>query len=142
MSELPPLPVSVKGVVVRDGKVLLLRNERDEWELPGGRLELGETPEECVVRETFEETRWRVCVGAILDSYVYYIHAAGKRVFIVTYGCHPIGDAQPVVSHEHKEIGLFDHDEVAGLVMPDGYRRSISAWCAKEADPGAGSASP
>jgi hypothetical protein len=30
-------PVSVKGVVVRDGRVLLLRNERDEWELPGGK---------------------------------------------------------------------------------------------------------
>jgi len=35
-------PVSVKGVVVRDGRVLLLRNERDEWELPGGKLDLGE----------------------------------------------------------------------------------------------------
>jgi ADP-ribose pyrophosphatase YjhB (NUDIX family) len=35
-------PVSVKGVVVQGGKVLLLRNERDEWELPGGKLEVGE----------------------------------------------------------------------------------------------------
>src|SRR3954465_7939146 len=26
-------PVSVKGVVLRDGKVILARNERDEWEL-------------------------------------------------------------------------------------------------------------
>ena len=30
-------PVSIKGVVVRDGKVLLLKNEREEWELPGTR---------------------------------------------------------------------------------------------------------
>lgn len=45
MSYQPHLfPVSVKGVVVRDGRVLLLRNERDEWELPGGKLELGEEP--------------------------------------------------------------------------------------------------
>jgi 8-oxo-dGTP pyrophosphatase MutT (NUDIX family) len=44
-------PVSVKGVVVRDGLVLLLRNERDEWELPGGKLDLGEDPAACVVRE-------------------------------------------------------------------------------------------
>jgi 8-oxo-dGTP pyrophosphatase MutT (NUDIX family) len=41
-------PVSAKGVVVRDGEVVLLRNERDEWELPGGRLELGEDLERCV----------------------------------------------------------------------------------------------
>jgi hypothetical protein len=31
--------VSVKGVIVRAGRVLLLKNERDEWELPGGRIE-------------------------------------------------------------------------------------------------------
>src|ERR1035438_4625970 len=29
-------PVSVKGVAVRDGQVLLLENERAEWELPSG----------------------------------------------------------------------------------------------------------
>ena len=39
----PGYPISVKGVVVRAGRVLLLKNERDEWELPGGRLEAGET---------------------------------------------------------------------------------------------------
>jgi hypothetical protein len=29
------LPVSIKGVVFREDRVILLRNERDEWELPG-----------------------------------------------------------------------------------------------------------
>lgn len=47
-------PVSVKGVVVSLGRVLLLRNDRDEWELPGGRIEPGETPEQFVVREIAE----------------------------------------------------------------------------------------
>jgi 8-oxo-dGTP pyrophosphatase MutT (NUDIX family) len=41
-------PVSVKGAAVQGGKVLLLRNERDEWELPGGKLEVGEEPADCV----------------------------------------------------------------------------------------------
>ena len=31
-------PVSIKGVLVEAGRVVLLENERDEWELPGGRL--------------------------------------------------------------------------------------------------------
>ena len=50
-------PVSVKGVAVQDGKVLLLENERNEWELPGGKLELGEDPPGCVVREIGEHKR-------------------------------------------------------------------------------------
>jgi hypothetical protein len=59
---------------------------------------------------------------------MYYIDAAQKRVFIATYGCHPESEPPPVLSHEHKEIGLFTRAEVADLRMPDGYRRSITAW--------------
>jgi 8-oxo-dGTP pyrophosphatase MutT (NUDIX family) len=122
--------ISIKGVVVRDGRVLLLRNEREEWELPGGRIEVGETPEECVAREIREETHWAVETGPVLDTWMYYVGAAAKPVFIVTYGCHPIGSTRPVLSHEHREIGLFRESDVPALTMPDGYKRSIAAWYA------------
>ena len=135
MDASPPgsYPVSVKGVVVRGGRVLLLRNERQEWELPGGRLELGETPPECVAREIAEETGWTVEAGPILDSWMYSIDQVERNVFIVTYGCHLSDgqdDVEPVLSHEHKRIGLFAADEVANLVMPQGYKTSIAAWFA------------
>jgi 8-oxo-dGTP pyrophosphatase MutT (NUDIX family) len=124
-------PVSVKGVVVRGERVLLLRNERQEWELPGGRLELGETPPQCVAREITEETGWVVETGPILDSWLYYIDQADRNVFIVTYGCH-LADGQdtvdPVLSHEHRQIGLFTEAEVADLIMPLGYKTSITTW--------------
>jgi 8-oxo-dGTP pyrophosphatase MutT (NUDIX family) len=123
--------VSIKGVVLRAGRVLLLHNERQEWELPGGRLELGETPPQCVAREITEETGWVVEVGPILDSWMYYIDQVERNVFIVTYGCHLAGgqdDVDPVRSHEHKQIGLFTEAEVADLVMPAGYKTSIATW--------------
>jgi len=123
-------PISVKGVVVRDGRVLLLRNERDEWELPGGKLHSGESPEHCVAREIAEETGWTVTTGTILDSWMYHIEAVNKDVFIVTYGCYPISSTTPVLSSEHAEVGLFTKAEVPALTMPDGYKRSIAAWFA------------
>jgi 8-oxo-dGTP pyrophosphatase MutT (NUDIX family) len=129
----PPAPskfsISVKGVVLDSAeRVLLLKNERDEWELPGGRIEVGETPEECVSREIFEETQWKVQTGPLLDTWMYYIDTVERHVFIVTHGCFPASNLAPVLSHEHKEIGLFNGNEVDGLNIPEGYRRSIATW--------------
>jgi 8-oxo-dGTP pyrophosphatase MutT (NUDIX family) len=123
-------PVSVKGVAVQDGKVLLLENERNEWELPGGKLELGEDPPGCVVREIGEETGWQVTAGPVLDCWQYHIRP-GSDVVIVTYGCHVHSTGPPVVSHEHTKAGLFVPGEVPGLAMPDGYKRSITDWFAR-----------
>jgi 8-oxo-dGTP pyrophosphatase MutT (NUDIX family) len=123
-------PVSVKGVVVRDGRVLLLRNERDEWELPGGKLDLGEEPPACVAREIMEEVGWQVTLGPLLDAWQYHIRD-GVDVLVVTYGCLAGTDTDPVLSHEHREVGLFTEDEAAALPMPEGYKKSIAAWYAK-----------
>lgn len=78
------LPISIKGVVVDRGRVCLLRNERDEWELPGGKLDPGETPEQCLAREVTEELGIGVQVTNLLDAWVYSIRP-GVEVFIVTY---------------------------------------------------------
>jgi mutator protein MutT len=56
--------VGVGGVVVRDGRALLVRRGKPplygRWTVPGGTVELGETLEEAVVREMEEETGLRV----------------------------------------------------------------------------------
>ena len=121
-------PVSVKGVVISEGRVLLLRNERNEWELPGGKLELGEDPARCVEREIAEESGWSVSAGPLIDAWQYHL-AAGADVLILTYGCHTGTRLdEPVVSAEHSRAGLFAVTAVRDLTMPDGYKDSVAAW--------------
>lgn len=121
----PTFPISIKAVVEVDGRVILLKNERDEWELPGGKLEAGESPKDCVEREIFEELNIRVEATAILDAWVYNV-AQRVAVFVLTFDTSPIDhpvDLRP--SHEHKEVGAFSYSEVAMLHMPAGYKDSI-----------------
>src|SRR5207302_10175320 len=49
-------PISVKGVLIHQHRVLLLLNERGEWDLPGGRPDPGEDHRAALEREVREET--------------------------------------------------------------------------------------
>ena len=120
-------PVSVKGVVIRRGEVVLLRNERDEWELPGGKLEPSESPQVCVTREIAEELNLAVHPTALLDTWVYCI-TPEVRVLIVTFGCAETFEGEAVVSREHKQLRWVPLSEVHALRMPEGYKASIRSW--------------
>jgi 8-oxo-dGTP diphosphatase len=70
------------GVVIRgepgDRDVLLVHRPRyDDWSLPKGKLDGGESHEEAAVREVEEETGWRCALGAPLPE-VRYVDAAGR----------------------------------------------------------------
>ena len=65
-----------------DGTVLIAWREADvhqgdKWEFPGGKCEPGETPEDCAVRETREETGLDV---AVLEAWPPITHDYPERV--------------------------------------------------------------
>ncbi|MFD6448922.1 NUDIX domain-containing protein [Promicromonospora sp. NPDC060204] len=118
------LPVSVKAVIAWRGRLPLLRNERDEWELPGGKLDLGEDPAQCLAREIQEELAWDVTVGEPFHSWVYRVFPH-RHVLVLTYLAAYDGAAAPTFSDEHKELVLATPDEAESLRMPAGYRTAI-----------------
>ncbi|MFT5198367.1 MAG: 8-oxo-dGTP pyrophosphatase MutT (NUDIX family) [Planctomycetota bacterium] len=118
--------VSIKGVFLNPvGDVVLLLNERDEWELPGGQIEIGEDSQGCLAREIDEELALQVQVGELLDTYLFEV-IPGAHVFITTYRCELTGAFEPRLSHEHKRIGYFAPNALPDN-LPAGYRRSIQA---------------
>jgi mutator protein MutT len=120
-------PVSVKGILYINNKIVLLKNERNEWEPPGGKIEPNETPEQCVLREIKEELNIDACVQSLQDAWMYRV--GGKvNVFVLIYRCNPMMmDEQKIkLSFEHNEFGLFSPDEIKSLNMPGRYKDSIN----------------
>ncbi|MDR2248963.1 NUDIX hydrolase [Acinetobacter sp.] len=117
-------PVSVKGILVLDEQILLLKNERDEWELPGGKLEPNEDIPSCLIREIKEETGLDVQVVAVLEPYIYKVLDI-TAVLIIPFKCQVESFESMVISHEHKEIGLFDVHTLDQINLPEGYRKTI-----------------
>ena len=62
------------AIIVRDGAVLAAQRShgmKDGWELPGGKLEPGETGEQALARECREELGAEVRVGPHVDELVF-----------------------------------------------------------------------
>jgi 8-oxo-dGTP diphosphatase len=103
--EYPERPVvGVGGVVISQGRVLVVRRGtpplEEEWSIPGGMLEVGETLVEGVRRELAEETGIEVRVHGVIEVFERIsLDAEGKPEYhyvVLDYYCEAIrGEARP-----------------------------------------------
>jgi 8-oxo-dGTP diphosphatase len=69
------------GVIVRDGQVALVHRPRyDDWSLPKGKLDPGETFEQAALREVLEETGLECALAEELAPTTYTVRGRPKRV--------------------------------------------------------------
>lgn len=130
-------PLSIKGVVIDDGRVLLLLNGRGEWDLPGGRPDPGEDHRHALVREVREEAGYDVEVGAVVDEHMFEV-VPRRFVQIVAYAC-ALRGGDPALSHEHREmrwVALAELGErIEGFPLPKGYLGAIRQAIAQPVSP-------
>ena len=113
------------GVVVRDGEVgrevlLVHRPAYRDWTFPKGKLDRGETEEECAVREVEEETGLRCSLGCELDPTTYG-DAKGRRKR-VRYWLMEVESGELRFDHETDDARWLPAAEAAALLT---YERDI-----------------
>ncbi len=67
------ITVAARACVVHERKVLLVRDGAEGyWHIPGGLLEVGESLEQCAVRELYEETGCHIEIVDLMSCYEFY----------------------------------------------------------------------
>ena len=113
----PPGPrVGVGGVAVLDDRVVLIQRGKPplegRWSIPGGTVELGETLEQALVREMWEETALRVRPGRLLllfDRILRREQQVTYHYVIADYWCEVLGGT-PAAGSDARELALVSED--------------------------------
>ncbi len=89
----PPLLVTA-AMIGLEGRVLIARRpltakvEAGKWEFPGGKVEVGERPEDCLIREIREELDLDISVERYFDHSAYaYAGAMPVQIVLLAYLC-------------------------------------------------------
>jgi 8-oxo-dGTP pyrophosphatase MutT (NUDIX family) len=128
--------VPASGVLVADeqGRVLLQRRrDTGQWAIPMGKQEFGETPSECAIRETLEETGILTEITGILGVYsdpghiVAYTDGETRQEYEVILLGRPV-TGTPTVNDEASEVAWFTPEELKGLDIHPTQWRQLRDW--------------
>lgn len=122
------LPVTVKAVIVSsDRRVLVLKKTGGAHDLPGGKVDAGETIEEALCREVMEETGLKLGPIEMVTSWVKTHHVNGNRLFIVFRSDFENKSAKAKIqlSSEHEWGGFVHIHEAMNLQFSLGQCRAV-----------------
>ena len=94
-----------RGIVIKDGKILLSYEVKtDQWMIPGGGVEEGESYEICCIRELTEETGFLVKpLQHYLTIYEYYEDYLYPSHYFI---CKVTGQTERMLTRREKEVGM------------------------------------
>ena len=103
---------AAKAFIINNDKLLLLKRRANDphkpgaWDIPGGRLELGEDPFEGLKRETREETTLDVNIVMPI-SVNHFVRDDGQKITLTIYLCELVS-GEIKLSEEHTEYKWTD----------------------------------
>ncbi|MCR4818687.1 MAG: hypothetical protein K5841_06995 [Fretibacterium sp.] len=116
--------VSIKGVLQSDGKLLLRKNERQEFELLGGHLEKDDiSPEQRLITEFLEESGISVEVGKAREPWLYEIGT--RNVLILPFLCRAVKIPEHLFDMDGGTLHWIAPESLGEIRMPQGYKDTI-----------------
>ena len=113
------------GLVIKDGKILIVQRDEEicpdahlKWELPGGKIDFGETPQESVEREIQEETGIKVRAKNLLPrvQVSYWNYPWGRQQTLVfCFECDYIEELTYTGDHHVKAVSWVSTEELGNL---------------------------
>jgi 8-oxo-dGTP diphosphatase len=121
--------------------VLLGRRAREPeqglWDLPGGFLEPGETPEQCVRRELREETGLEVEVGRYVGSFSDVYGDGGDTTLNIVFECRALGGRE-AAADDVSELRWFAPGQLParGEIAFENGPQALDRWLRSAGRPG------
>jgi ADP-ribose pyrophosphatase YjhB (NUDIX family) len=134
---------SVNVVVVNDaGEILMIRRtDNDNWAVPGGAIDLGESVAQAAVRETLEESGIECEITGIVGIYsdpkhvlLYTSNGEVRQEFSIVLTATPLS-GQPTPSSESSEVRWVPVSEVREYTMDRSMRIRIDDYLAHKESP-------
>ena len=116
-------PISIKAIIIDKNRVLCLKNERNEWDFPGGKINFNEDVKDCLMREVKEETNLSINNLNILKPL--NLKFNDISVIVLLYSAAISCESPIIISHEHSEYNFFSKSEIKNLNMPLNYKDLI-----------------
>ena len=134
---------SVNVVVVNDaGEILMIRrSDNDNWAVPGGAIDLGESVAQAAVRETLEESGIECEITGIIGIYsdpkhviLYTSNGEVRQEFSIVLTARPLS-GQPTPSSESSEVRWVPVSAVSEYTMDRSMRIRINDYLARKESP-------
>jgi len=134
---------SANVVVVNDaGEILMIRRaDNDNWALPGGAMDLGESLPAAAVRETAEETGVQVEITGLVGIYtdprhviLYTSNGEVRQEFSAVFTARPLAGT-PTPSDESREVHWVAREMLDSLAMDRSMRIRIDHYLAGTGTP-------
>ena len=120
MVKTPKIIRVTAAIIELENKILIAQRKAKDslfgglWEFPGGKIEDGETPEECMERELMEELEIEVEVGTLITSNKHR-YPNGIFELLAFRVKHICGN---FVLNDHDEIKWITIDEISNFEFP------------------------